>query len=237
LGKLAEKTRRKPSKKGPKVAENGAFSRVKAPFRRAAGRRALDRKPLSCRSLSLRSPTSSCRQRPAKPAIERHFSLSGPGGPVSLVRCPWSVAGIAPALAGRCLLSFVHCPLSVVPGPLLAPRRPRRAIVLGQSLASRRPWQAAVLGPLSLVRCSFRAGPCGPVSLVLCPWSVAGSRRPLRAGVLGPLSLVRCSLLAGPGEPVFLVLCPWSVAGSRRLWRSVALSLLPRLRGWPRLAN
>jgi hypothetical protein len=113
-------------------------------------------------------------------------------GPLSVVRGPLSVAGIAPALVGR-------CPWSVVLGPLQA---------------SRRPWRAVVHGPWSLVRCALRAGRGGPVSLVLCP--LLTSRRPRRGRypwffVLGPLSVVRSWHRAGLGGPLSLVLCPWSV--------------------------
>ena len=89
---------------------------------------ALDRKPLSCESLRPRAPAASSRQRRDKaPFLDFGFRFSDFGchwsvvscpllgsrrpvrGPVSIILCPLSVAGIAPALAGGCPWSVVRC--------------------------------------------------------------------------------------------------------------------------------
>jgi hypothetical protein len=166
LGKRAEKTRRISSKKGPKVAENGAFPGSKPPFRRAARRRPW----IASRYAAI---AYVCELRPlpgASGPTGRHFLDFGFQFSVfsfrisvvlvrpwrAVVRCPLSVAGIAPALACRCPWSFVRGPLSLVPCPL--------------SIAGIAPASAGRChrSPLSLVRCSLRAGPGGR-----CPWSVA----------------------------------------------------------------
>jgi len=88
-GKLAEKTRRISSRKGPEVAENGAFPRAKAPFSPSCEPTALDRKPLSCQSLrrELR-PVPAPSGPPIRQSSAIFFILS-------VVRGPWSVVRFA----------------------------------------------------------------------------------------------------------------------------------------------
>jgi hypothetical protein len=76
-GQARRKTRRKSSKKGWKMAKNGAFSKVQSAISPRSERTALDRKPPACQTLRLWSPAASSRLRPRQSPMERHFSQTG----------------------------------------------------------------------------------------------------------------------------------------------------------------